>query len=32
VTRWQDGLAIWWQSLPSEEEALEVARAQSQPA
>jgi ketosteroid isomerase-like protein len=25
VTRWRDGKAIWWQSLPSKEEAMEVA-------
>jgi ketosteroid isomerase-like protein len=27
VTRWRDGRAIWWQSLPTEAEALEVAGA-----
>jgi ketosteroid isomerase-like protein len=25
VTKWRDNLAIWWQSLSTEEEALEVA-------
>jgi ketosteroid isomerase-like protein len=25
VTRWRDGKAVWWQSLPSKEEAMEVA-------
>jgi ketosteroid isomerase-like protein len=27
VTRWRDGKAIWWQSLPTEAEALEIAGA-----
>ena len=27
VTRWRDGKATWWQSLPTEAEALEVAEA-----
>ena len=27
VTGWRDGKAIWWQSLPTEAEALEVAEA-----
>ena len=27
VTRWRDNKAIWWQSLPTEAEALEVAGA-----
>jgi hypothetical protein len=27
VTRWRDAKAIWWQSLPTEAEALEVAGA-----
>ena len=25
VTRWRDNKAIWWQSLPTEAEALEAA-------
>jgi hypothetical protein len=25
VTRWREGKAVWWQSLPTEAEALEVA-------
>ena len=25
VTRWRDGKAIWWQSLPTEAEAVEIA-------
>ena len=26
VTRWRDSKAVWWRSLPTEAEALEVAR------
>jgi ketosteroid isomerase-like protein len=27
VTRWRNGKAVWWQSLPTEAEALEAAGA-----
>ncbi len=29
VTRWRDGKAVWWQSVPTEAEALELAGAQA---